>query len=154
MVDECPRDFTPYLDHDRCREHAACNVITDQGNYWDYKNCPTCSEAVQTVQVTKGAVMEAVLKPLKSWIKGYQRNTKGWYLPSEEMRLLIFPKAALSAVYGVPPTPPLDVASITLDERMDVTGEEDVTAEEELVLLQEDEPGESGGTVSVFSNVC
>ena len=84
---------------------------------------------------------------MKSWVQGYQRNRKGWYLPSEEIRALLFPKAAKTSVYGVLPLP---VENITLDERMDVSGD-DVTAEDESILLQEDDQGESGGEVASVS---
>ena len=89
--------------HSVCRRHAPCAVRHEEGTYWSREGCKVWSALWEKCLSPSQGVKATAVDSLKAWVAGFQRNTKGPYLDSEISRLVLFPGAKGSAVFGFVP---------------------------------------------------
>ena len=94
QVQTCNIQFTTYCSHPVCRKHAPCRKVFGGASYWDPTNCVHCLGSIQLVKSINPEVNKQALFETRHWVSGFSRNRQGPYLPSEEMRKLLFPTAS------------------------------------------------------------
>ena len=97
----CKVSFTA-RGHTLCRQHAGCKIDPASGLvHWDPNTCTVCQEHIRVsndTSIDKDARLVR-LKMLRSWVYGFKKNRpRQPYLPTEQWRRDLFPKAELSAV--------------------------------------------------------
>ena len=100
QAEGCVNKIPNPCDHSVCRRHAPCTVRHDEGTYWSREDCEVCSTIWEKCLSSSRDVKKPAVTSLKAWVAGFQRNTKGPYLDSELSRLVLFPTARESAVFG------------------------------------------------------
>ena len=103
----CDRRVEKPFGHSHCREHARCGKKSVlYGLYWVPEECTICCDMLYAA--TDDEPNLRALEDLRAWVKGFARATKPKgtsgpkvYLPSERMRVLLFPGADCRTVVGV-----------------------------------------------------
>ena len=141
--------------HSMCRQHAPCRSVLGHASIWDPAECRICLDLIRQAFEDPTASAEQkqrATEVLRRWVRGFAKNQVGKpYLPSEDLRKLLFPRAGPESVYVVahesmPGTsaslPLVQLHNLSIDrEAMDSANDPDVASpsrEEEEELLQEE----------------
>ena len=152
----CGRVVNEPCRHTACRRHTPCRrEVGPSHAIWDPTDCPRC--AVMYANIRNPAILEEDKKEdravLNIWVSGFSKNSKGQsYLPNEEARETLFPKAPSTAVYHPDSsTPPVfQLEDLNLDrEDMDESHDDPhhsptPSVEAELLSGANDYPDDGG----------
>ena len=102
----CSKRMSRLFGHVNCREHADCGMKSQKyGLYWSPGKCDICRSLLDACEAETTKVQ--ALADLKVWVQGFAKLIKPecWegpkaYLPKEEMRVLLFPRADKNVVIG------------------------------------------------------